>query len=608
MDKNTVIGLVLLGIIFLVFNVVNQPSQEQLEEQRKKAEQEQVDKGNEAAGGSGESQEITTGGKANGSAQAASTLGLEMGGKASFETLENSKMNLQFSSRGGRLHRIELKNHLKASRTENVLLQDGDDNDFSYNFKVDGDPISTSDFNFELTNKTANSLTYRLNIDGDSYIEQQYTLEPDADLMAYEMRMVGMDQHVRSNSNIGLDWQVNMLLQEGDIANERYRTSIYYRFFNDDVTYLSETSDDKEDLEYAELEWVGFKQQFFNQSIISEKPIKGIEIETVTPKHEEHLKTATAQLALAFDGSSDARYPMKWYIGENRYSTLKEVGYGMENMVYLGWKIFRWVNLWIIIPLFTFLSKFISSYGIIILVLTLLIKTVLFPLTFKQFKSMAAMKIIQPEIAAIKEKHPDDMQKQQQETMKLYSSAGVNPMGGCLPMLLQFPILIAMYSFFPSAIELRQEGFLWADDLSTYDSILNLPFKIPFYGAHVSLFTLLSAGASVAYSKMNSGMQAQGNPQMKMMMYVMPFFLIFIFNSFSAALTFYYFLYNIFSIAQHMIIEKFFLNEDDIRAQIAENKKKPKKQSGFQKRLEEMVKQQQQKMEQQQKGSDRNKT
>lgn len=609
MDKNTLAGMVLLGILFVLFNVINQPSAEKQEELRKKAEQEQVD----AAQSGGQINE-TTAVQAPANNTGASQLGLNTGGEASFEELSNDQIKLTFSSKGGRIFKAELDNFKKAIKTneaqditpENVILLDGDNNRFSYDLNIDGTAVSTGDLDFQLASKTANSLTYRMQVDGDSYIDQIYTLKDGDNMLGYDLHLVGMDQHLRANSNIALDWKVDLIQQESDIANERYRTSIYYRYLNDDVTYLSETSDDEEDLEYKDLHWVGMKQQFFNQTLISEKGIKGVNVKTETPKDEKDptLKTATAALTLGFDGSADARYPMKWYIGENKYDKLKSKEIGLENMVYLGWTLFRWVNLGVIIPLFGFLGKFIGNYGVIILVLTLLIKLVLFPLTFKQFKSMAAMKVIQPEIAAIKEKYPDDAQKVQQETMKLYSSAGVNPLGGCLPMLLQFPILLAMYSFFPSALELRQEQFLWATDLSTYDSIAKLPFglNIPYYGSHISLFTLLTAGASMFYSRMNSGMQAQDNPQMKIMMYVMPFFLIFIFNSFSAALTFYYFLYNIFSMAQHWIIKAFFINDEQIRAQISENKKKPKKQSKFQKRLEEMMKQQQSKMEQQQKG------
>lgn len=609
MDKNTLAGLVLLGIIFLVFNVINQPSAEKQEELRKKAEQEQV-QATQSDSKVVEQQlnqqpALNTGAK---------QLGLESGGIASFEELANDQINLTFTSKGGRIFKAELNNFKKAIKTgeaedtqpDNVILLDGENNRFSYDLNIDGMMVSTGDLDFQLAEKTDNSLTYRMQVDGDSYIDQIYSLKDGDNMVGYDLRLVGMDQHLRANSNIALDWKVDLIQQESDIENERYRTSVYYRYLNDDVTYLSETSDDEEDLEYKDLHWVGMKQQFFNQTLISEKGVKGVKVKTETPKDESDpvLKTATAELTLAFDGSSDARYPMQWYIGENKYDKLKNKEIGLENMVYLGWTLFRWVNLGVIIPLFGFLGKFISNYGIIILVLTLLIKMVLFPLTFKQFKSMAAMKVIQPEIAAIKEKYPKDAQKVQQETMKLYSSAGVNPLGGCLPMLLQFPILLAMYSFFPSALELRQEQFLWATDLSTYDSICNLPFglNIPYYGSHVSLFTLLTAGASMFYSRMNSGMQAQDNPQMKIMLYVMPFFLIFIFNSFSAALTFYYFLYNIFSMAQHWIIKTFFINEEQIKSQISENKKKPKTQSKFQKRLEDMMKQQQNKMEQKQKG------
>lgn len=282
---------------------------------------------------------------------------------------------------------------------------------------------------------------------------------------------------------------------------------------------------------------------------------------------------------------------MRFYAGPNHYQTLKKIDdLNLEKLIPLGWGIFGWVNKFLVIPTFNFLSSFDLNYGIIILILTILVRIILLPLTYGSFKSQAKMKVLAPEMAEITEKFKDDAMKKQQETMGLYKKAGVNPLGGCIPGLLQMPILIAMFRFFPSSIELRQESFLWATDLSTYDNILDLPFKIPFYGAHVSLFTLLMTVSTIIYTKVNMQMTAATNPQMKYMMYLMPVFFLGFFNNYSSGLSYYYFLSNMIGFGQQYIF-KAFLDEDAIHRQIQENKKKPVKKSGFQKRLEDMAKQ-----------------
>jgi len=313
----------------------------------------------------------------------------------------------------------------------------------------------------------------------------------------------------------------------------------------------------------------------------------------------DYVKSLSTGLTIPFSGHNIEKYGMAFYFGPNKYNILNKLDNEMEEIIDLGWGIFGWINKIAVIPVFNFLGGFNMNYGIIILILTILLKLVLSPITYKTYLSSSKMRVLKPEITELNEKYKEDPMKKQQAMMSLYRETGVNPLSGCIPMLIQMPILFAMFRFFPASIELRQESFLWADDLSTYDSILDLDFSIPFYGDHVSLFTLLMAASIMLYTKMNSQMSMGGATegpmaaQMKVMMYIMPFMMLFFFNSYSAGLSYYYFLANIISILQTVLIRKVFINEDAIRAQIEKNKKRPKaaKKSGFQKRLEEMAKQ-----------------
>ena len=594
MDKNTITAFVLIGLILIIFQTINRPSQEELEARKlEKQKQEQIAE-----------QSATQSAPVAAQSQVASSEEVmkmfnqqDPNAEGTKTTLESDKFTVVFDSKGGRVDKVSLK-EFNTANGEPVVVMDDEEDRFTYQLLLNNQNFSTQDFNFSIQDQTANSVTYRLSAGEGGYIEQKYQLSEEDYSIDYDLNIVGLQNQINS-SELNLKWVTNLHQQEEDIENERYRTSIYYQDDDESVDYLAERTDDEDELEKMKLQWLSFKQHFFNNTLIAKnKDILAGKISSKNPKDESDptLKVLEADLFIPYDRNPSFNMPMQLYLGPNHYNTLKAKGIGLENTVYLGWTIFRWVNVGFIIPMFNFLNKFISSYGIIILILTVLIKTLLFPLTFRSYKSMAKMGALRPELEAIKKKFPDDMQRQQQETMKLYSKTGVNPVGGCLPQMLQMPILIAMFYFFPSSIELRQESFLWAHDLSTYDSILNLPFTIPFYGSHVSLFTLLMAGASLAYTQLNSQMNAAAaNPQMKFVQYFMPFFLIFIFNSFSAGLTYYYFLSNVITFAQQWSIKKFFINEDEIRKELHSNKAKPKKQGKFQQRLEQMLKEQQEK-------------
>jgi YidC/Oxa1 family membrane protein insertase len=435
----------------------------------------------------------------------------------------------------------------------------------------------------------------RLDAGEGRYLEYVYTLSGADFMVDFDINFVGFDQLMERNAtSIDLHWRADLPSQEKSLMAQRENSTIYYRFNDGEVDYISERNDEKVSF-VNRLQWVGFKQQFFSTVLISESSLEP-PTEVETTKNEASLdvvKTCDAHLTLPFGHTAMEHVDLKFYFGPNHYSTMKSYDLGLEQMIPLGWGIFGWVNKYMVIPVFNLLGGTGWSYGIIILILTLLLKLVLAPFTYKSYLSSAKMKVLKPEMEELNKKFEgkDDPMAKQKATMELYSKAGVNPMGGCLPMLLQMPILIAMFRFFPASIELRQQPFLWAEDLSSYDSILALPFEIPFYGAHVSLFTILMTISTIIYTHKNMAMSA-GNPQMEQMkwlMYLMPFTMLFWFNSYASGLSYYYFLANMVSFGQTALFQRF-VDEDKLHKQIQENKKKPVKKSGFQKRLEDMAK------------------
>lgn len=413
-------------------------------------------------------------------------------------------------------------------------------------------------------------------------------------MVDFEVNLYGMEQTIAANqSYLNFTWAFDVPRQErpSQFGEDRY-TNINYKFYEDDVDELSKGKSDEEDLT-TRVKWIGFKQLFFNSTIIADEWFPNAYIRS--DKFEEdpkYLARFHADIAIPYKGTDNEKTEMRFFFGPNHYQTLRQYDIDLERLVYLGYAIVRPVNQYLIIPLFNFFRKYINNFGIIILLLTVFIKTVLFPFTYKSYVSQAKMRALKPEIDEISKKFPKEKaMEKQQATMALYKKAGVNPMGGCLPMLLQFPILIAMFFFYPNSIELRQEGFLWAHDLSTYDSILDLPFTIPFYGDHVSLFVLLMTLTTIVSTRLNQQATAsQGMPGMKTMMYIMPVMFLFILNNYSSGLSYYYLLANLITIGQTYAIRSF-IDEDKIREQLQVNKKKPVKKSKFQKRLEEVAKQ-----------------
>ncbi len=508
--------------------------------------------------------------------------------------IENDLMAISISPKGGRITSVILKDY-QTSDSLPLNLLDKDSSAFNIQFFSENRAINTQNLYFSAHNLSDDNVSMRLNAGENRYLEYIYTLKEGDYMMDFQINSVGLDELIPTNQNsLELEWMINLPHSEKSLENERMYSSLYYKYLNDEVDYLSERGDDEEELS-GRVQWIGFKHQFFSSVLINpngfEKPTS---VQSVTNDGSKNfVRELSANITLPFNHQNSESIPLQLYFGPNHYQTLSTYNMELERMIPLGWGVFRWVNKYAIIPMFNWLNNSISSYGIIILIMTLIIKMALAPFTLKAYKSQAKMKVLKPEIDKIQEKHKEkDPMKAQQEVMALYKKTGVNPLGGCLPMLLQMPILFALFRFFPASIELRQESFLWADDLSSYDSIMSLPFEIPFYGDHVSLFTLLMTVSTILYTRMNSQMSGPQMAQMKWMMYLMPIMFLGFFNNYAAGLSYYYFLANMITFGQQFVMRKYFIDDEAILSQLENNKKKPTKKSKFQKKLEDIARKQ----------------
>ena len=623
MDKNTITGLLLIGLILVGYSLWMQPSEAEIEAARQQKDSIENVESAKAAVQADEDQAVISSADSSGQIDVSidsteqalrdslrriekkrqfGVLAEASEGEVEFHTIENDFVKLTLTNQGAAPIQAELKNYVTFDSLP-LYLFDKETSEFKFNFWLNkSQEVSSADLFFEAVSNQMSSTkaVYRMyGANRDQFLEVVYELpDPESYVVDARIQAVGMDQLIAaSEDQFELSWSIQAPFHERSREQEQQKTTVFYQYLDDEADYISETSYEEEDLE-ASAHWVSFKQQFFSAAIIADQGFSkdNAEIETIELEDQNYTKGMAARLTMEFDNERDPSFPFQLYLGPNHYQTLSDLEIGLEGQIDLGWTIFGWVNRWLVIPVFNFLDNNTGlSYGIIILVLTILIKLMLFPLTWKNYVSSARMKALKPEIDEINEKMKDkDAMAKQQATMTLYRQAGVNPMAGCIPMLLQLPILYAMFRFFPASIELRQESFLWAQDLSTYDSILSLPFDIPYYGAHVSLFTILMAISTFFYSKYNMDMAGGGGnaqlPQMKMMIYFMPVMLLFFFNSYSSGLSYYYLTANVISMVQQFVIKRYFINESAIRAKIQRNKKKPKKKSNFQQRLEKMAK------------------
>lgn len=600
-DKNSLTGFVLMAIILIVFNFFffPEPVEQEISENSISNEVKEDRQVNQNIVTSNIKNNLTS--NDEDTQLKYGSLAHTANGEIDNYFLENEKLKISISNKGGRINSVIVKEGSggkKFSTYDNRELEifNSDSSSFNLNFST-GISINSKDLFFKVVESSSKKITMRLEISSRNYVDFIYNLGNEY-LVDFDINLVGMNEIIPSSLNfMNLDWQMKTPQTEKSKTNQDMYTGIQYQYLVDkEVDYLSFTKTDEDEIN-SKISWVAFKQQFFSSILISKNGFdKPTVLKSEKNENSDYIKDLSAKFELPFSHSRNETINFQFFFGPNHYKTLLSYGKGFEELVPLGWGIFGWVNKYVIIEIFDFLSNYIKSYGIIILLLTLIIKLALSPFTYKAYLSQAKMKVLKPEIDKLSEKHKSkDPMKVQQETMGLYRKAGVNPMGGCLPMLFQFPILIAMFRFFPASIELRQESFLWADDLSSYDSIYNLGFEIPFYGDHVSLFTLLMTISTLLYTRMNSQMATGQMAQMKWMMYLMPVMFLGFFNNYAAGLSYYYFLANMFTFSQMYFMKKL-VNEDAILAQLEANKKKPKKKSKFQKKLEDMQRKQEEQM------------
>ena len=607
MDKNSVTGLLLITAILALFWWMNKPSEEEIAERKRQLDSLNRIEAQEAAREAEKKEEGTqkeisaeeVDEKTNQDSirrQAAGILAPYTHGEKQFFTLENEKIKVTLSNHGGRIYSVELKEY-QTHEGRPLVLFNGDENRYGFSFTYNTRIYNTNDLYFDAVEKGPNSISFEINGPDREKLALNYSLSEDEYLVDHSITSTNLGKKFATPRNaLDLQWYQKMPAQEKGRQFEQQYSGIYFKFFQDEVDDISGTSNKNEDLR-TPLKWVAFKDQFFSSILIASQNFASgyVETEVIEDEKSPFLRINQAELALPFRFEEDDVASMQFFFGPNHFYTLRSYeGLELHEILPLGWGIFGWINRYAVIPVFNFLEGFIGNYGIIILILTILIKIVLFPLTYRSYMSTAKMRVLKPQIDEINERIPKEKaMERQQATMALYRKAGVNPMGGCLPILLQMPILIAMFRFFPSSIELRQESFLWASDLSTYDSILDLPFKIPFYGDHVSLFTLLMAATNIVYTRINqqTTQSSAQMPGMNVMMYLMPVMFLFFFNSYAAGLSYYYFISTLITIVQTVMIRQF-VDEKAILAKLKANQKKPVKKSKFQARLEEMQKQQ----------------
>lgn len=613
MDKKSLIGLLLMGVLLIGYSIFTKPSKEVIErnqrirdsislvDAQKRLEADQKKNLNDTL-----SQAAATPTPEELSQKRVNELGAfaeASNGEEKFFYLENKKIRIKFTSKGGRPYSAELKDY-KTFDGKPLILFDGETTHFSLQFFSQNKSIATQNLYFlpqtQETEQNAENgtktLVMRLPAGEGDYIDYVYTLEPDSYKLGFNIHMQGMDKVFGKNTTmIDLDWAVDIRQQEKFRKGESQNATVQYKFYQDVVGKLGLSTDKKPASENltTRVEWIGFKQLFFSTVLMANTYMTSARISSTTPpENAPNIKTFSAEISLPFEGKTQEDIGLTLYFVPNHYKTLKAEGHELTNLVDLGWKFISWINKWFVINIFHWLEGIIGNYGIIIIILTIFFKLLVFPLSYKSFLSGARMKVLKPQIDEINKKFgADKAMEKQQATMALYKKAGVNPLGGCLPALLQMPIWLALFRFFPSSIELRQQSFLWAHDLSTYDSILNLPFVIPGYGDHISLFTLLMALSMLVTTKMqmDQTQTAQPVPGMKVMMYMMPVMMLVWFNSYAAGLSVYYFFSNVISYIQQIVIKRS-IDEEKILNKLKENQKKPVKKSKFQERLELMAK------------------
>jgi YidC/Oxa1 family membrane protein insertase len=511
--------------------------------------------------------------------------------------IENDDVIFKFNTKGGSLAEIQLKDYVDY-KGDDLFLIKNNNQDVSLSFELkNGNIINTSDYNFTYEMERQgkmNVLKMSLIVSNGQSISFEYKIPESGYMIDFNVKSSGFSSLINSNSNVNLNWNLDAFRQAKSIDYENRYSQLMYQYDGDDTDYLSSytDSDDSED----SVSWISYGQHFFNSILILDSPVNNVQFESKKlfedeSKEAKFTKKYSSIIPLNLSGS-EINSQMKWYFGPNDYDILKQYQNKIYDSIYFGWGIFGMINRFIYFPFFGFLSKYFSA-GLAVILMTIATRLVMSPVTYKTYVSQARMKVIKPEITELNEKFKNDAVKRQQETMKLYNKAGANPLLGCVPALLQLPVFYALFCFFPIAFQLRGKSFLWAEDLSSYDTIAELPFSIPFYGDHISLLPILASIAIFFYTKMSSGAQMQtsqpGMPNMKFIMYLMPVMMLFFFNNYASAFSLYYFISNILTILIMISIKYFIIDEEKIRLQVQENKKKPTKQNRFQRKMQEMM-------------------
>ncbi len=618
LDRNSIIGFLLIFGILIWIMYQNQPdpkviaaekAKKELVEKAAKAQelaQKTIEKASEAVVATGDTTQLAQLQKNLGNFAYSATLPAAKGG---FTTLENDVVKLKIANKGGFIVEAILKKYEKFKKGSGELVELIKDNNANLNIVLqtnDNRALNTKDLYFEpsLSKVGENQvLSMKLKAGTNEFLEYKYILKPNDYMIGFDVRSQGLNKILNTAKPLDLEWNQKTYRNEKSISYENRYTEIYFEYEEGKIDYVGQGEDKEESAE--KTTFIAFKQHFFSTILLSNTPFATSKLQSNNLVKDEEVDTTftkafKAEIPLAFT-NGELDYKMNWYFGPTDYKTLDNYDKNLEKIISLGWGIIGWINKFIFVPLFGLLGSFIT-YGIAIILFTILIKLAMSPITFKSFLSQAKMKVLRPEIAELGEKFKKDPMKKQQETMKLYNKAGVNPMAGCVPALIQMPFLMASFQFFPSAFELRQKSFLWADDLSSFDEVVKLPFHIPMYGDHISLFPILAAIAVFFYMKMTSGDQQMAAPQqegmpdmaqiMKIMIYVSPLMMLFFFNTYGAGLSLYNFISNLITIGIMIVIKKYFIDSDKIHAQIQENKlKEPKKPGKFQQKLQEAMEQ-----------------
>ncbi len=619
LDLNSIIGFILIFGILVWIMYQNQPSEATIAAEKAKKELVTKEKANQIATAQAAAAPVitTASGDSTQLAQAQKMLGgfaysaTLPSAKNDFTTLENELVKLKIANKGGYIVEATLKKYEKFKKGSGQLVALIKDNNANLNIQLqtsDNRTLNTKDLYFEptLTKVGADQiLSMKLKAGANEFLEYKYVLKPNDYMIGFDLRSQGLNKILNTTKPLDLEWNLKTYRNEKSISYENRYTEIYFEYEDGKIDYVGLGKDKEENP--GKATYIAYKQHFFSSILLTDKSFKTAKLHSDDLVNDEKIDTVftkqlKANIPLAFD-KGELDYKMSWYFGPTDYKKLKSYDKNLEKIIALGWGIFGWINMFIFIPLFGFLSTTLGlSLGIAIIIFTILIKVAMSPITFKSFLSQAKMKVLRPEITELGEKFKKDPMKKQQETMKLYNKAGVNPMAGCIPALIQIPFMYASFQFFPSAFELRQKSFLWADDLSSFDDVIKLPFHIPLYGDHISLFPVLASIAIFFYMKMTSGDQQMATPQqegmpdmakmMKMMIYISPIMMLFFFNSYGAGLSLYNFISNLITIGIMIVIKRYFIDSDKIHAQIQENKlKEPKKQGKFQRKLQEVMEQ-----------------